>query len=110
MTSDFDAALDTHIRTIRSKAIRLAKEAGEAHDVRLNGAAVDAEAVAEALLVVLELKRRADEHWRNVDEDAYDAGRREALEDAVSDIAKTLGVQGNAVSTDGETKKAENAN
>jgi hypothetical protein len=46
-----------------------------------------------ALLAVLEMLRRAAEDWTNVSETAYDAGRRWALEQAVSEIAEKLGIE-----------------
>lgn len=94
--ADPDAALRERIQTTLKNAARLAIEAGRDHDKRLYRAAVEVEALADATLAVLELKQRADELWRRVDENEYDAGRRSALEDAVDEIARQLGVRGEA--------------
>jgi hypothetical protein len=46
-----------------------------------------------ALLAVLEIYRRNAEDWTHVTENAYEAGRRWALEQAVAEIAEALGIK-----------------
>jgi hypothetical protein len=45
------------------------------------------------LLAVLEMYRRIDEDWTHISENAYEAGRRWALEQAVAEIAEALGIE-----------------